>query len=222
MVDTTKESTCWPVNSNDEIVIVDGDGSNTVVAHLPNEFVPVSPTNKRVKMVLPDNISRQWHGWVDYNDTATQSTPLVVVPNVAKKLTNDGLGQYTNRVYQSKYITDIWNTSTNQLSFSEFQIGDTVDFRIEFDITTNANNQEARVEFHLGVSDPNAYTIVASSPLIYKASGTYKVHAITSFYIGNELTLNNPGEIYILSDDNATVKVGGFFIKYTLQPRAAT
>ena len=222
MVDTTKESTCYPVNSNDEIVLTDGDGDDAVVSSLPNEWIPVSPTNKRMKVVLPDNISRQWHGWVDYNDTATQSSPLAVVTNVPKKLTNDGLGQYTNRTYQSKYITDIWNTSTNQLSFSEFQIGDTIDFRIEFDLTTNANNQEVRIEFHLGVGDPYAYVIVASSPLIYKSTGTYRVHAITSFYIGNALTLNNPGEIYIVSDNSASVKVGGFFIKYTLQPRAAT
>lgn len=222
MVDTTKESTCWPVNSNDEIVIVDGDGSNTVVAHLPNEFIPVSPTNKRVKMVLPDNISRQWHGWVDYNDTATQSSPLSVLPNTPKKLTNDTLGQYTNKAYESKYITDIWNPVTNQFDFNDLQIGDTVDARVELDLTTTTNNQTARIEFKFGVGDPSAYTIVASSPFEYKATDTYRIHAITSFYIGNELTRSNPAEIYIVSDDHASVKVGGFFIKYTLQPRSAT
>lgn len=30
MVDTTKESTCYPVNSNDEVVLVDGAGSNAL------------------------------------------------------------------------------------------------------------------------------------------------------------------------------------------------
>lgn len=34
--------------------------------------------------------------------------------------------------------------------------------------------------------------------------------------------VNSNDEVYIVSDNNATVKVGGFFIKYTLQPRAAT
>lgn len=70
--------------------------------------------------------------------------------------------------------------------------------------------------------DPATYVIIASSPLIYKAHGLYRIHAFTSFYIGNSLTLDNPAELYIVSDDNATVKVGGFFIKYTLQPREST
>lgn len=222
MVDTTKESTCYPVNSNDEVVLVDGAGSNVVTAHLPNEWVPIDPATKRMKVVLPDNISRQWHGWVDYNDTATQSSPLAVVADVPKKLTNDGLGQYTNKTYQSKYITGVWNTSTNQFDFSEMQIGDTIDVRIELDLTTTANNQEARVEFHFGVGDPATYTIAASSPLQYKNAGTYKVHAFSGFYIGNSLTLDNPGEVYIVSDNTASVKVSGFFIKYTLQQRSAT
>jgi len=67
MVDTTKESTCYLVNSNDEIVLTDGDVDNAVVSSLPNEWIPVSPTNKRMKAVLPDNIARQWHGWVDFS-----------------------------------------------------------------------------------------------------------------------------------------------------------
>lgn len=78
------------------------------------------------------------------------------------------------------------------------------------------------MEFRFGVGNPYSYTIVASSPFQYKNTGLYKIHAFTSFYIGNELTLNNPGEVYIVSDNNASVKVAGFFIKYTLQPRVAT
>lgn len=37
----------------------------------------------------------------------------------------------------------------------------------------------------------------------------------------DEIVLTD-GEVYIVSDNNASVKVGGFFIKYTLQPRDAT
>lgn len=222
MVDTTKESTCYPVNSNDEIVLVDGVGNNTVVAHLPNEWIPVDPSTKRMKVVLPDNISRISTGFMDYADAATASSPIQVVANTPKKLTCDGLGSQTLKTYKTPYITELWNASTNQFNLSDFQIGDMVDLRIGIEITTTAINQEIEIYMKLGVGDPNTYNLTVSAPFQYKSTGSYTIYNYPMLYIGNTLTKDNPAEIWIVSDHNATVKVFGWYIKYDLQQRAAT
>ena len=66
-------------------------------------------------------------GFLDYNDLATHTTPITLVANVDKKLTNDTLGAFTNILYSPFGVNSIWNSSTNSYDFTELSLGDTID-----------------------------------------------------------------------------------------------
>ena len=54
-------------------------------------------------------------GWIDYSNSGTSIN--YTAPN-ALKLTNDGLGLYTNKTFKPYGITELFNTTTNQFNFS--------------------------------------------------------------------------------------------------------
>ena len=59
-------------------------------------------------------------GWVDYEDSATTTTPINLTQNVWTDLTNDKAGSGTITTYKPSFITgDLWNSASNSLDFSE-------------------------------------------------------------------------------------------------------
>ena len=151
-------------------------------------------------------------GFFDYNDLATQTTPISVTGGGGfVKLTNDGLGVNTNKDYPPSGITDIWDASNDRFDFSELKLGDMIDIRLDLEVTTTSPNQEIDVRLFLGVG-ATEYSI-AFVETSFKSAGAQPVDRYNGIYIGNALTLNNFGEFRIQSDGNATVKVNGWYCK---------
>lgn len=154
-------------------------------------------------------------GLYDYNDLATQTTPISVTGGAGwVLLTNDTLGPQTSTDWILKSVPAIWTGgTTNQFDFSGVDLGASVDLRIDISVTTTTPNTACGITMFFGVGDPNTYSIPMVSDRVFKAAGTYQISEYNSFYIGNDLTKSNPAEIKIKADNNITVKVNGWYLR---------
>lgn len=153
-------------------------------------------------------------GFFDYNDLATTGSPITHNGSEGfKKLTNDGLGAFTNINYKPLGMTTLWDTTASQFDFSELSLGDMVDIRIDVDVTTTSPNQDTSIQLLLGIGgSPYTLEIDEISP---KTARTKKMLSYTGIYMGDANTLNNPGEFQIDTDSNATITVNGWYLKVT-------
>lgn len=152
-------------------------------------------------------------GWYDYNDLATQSTPLSVTGGVETYLTNDGQGSFTNKDFAVARITDVYNTSTNSFDFSGLPLGSTVGIRLDLVFTTTQPNQGISCFLNLGVGNIDEYSIRWGGENVWKSVGTHSFSVYNKIYIGNDLTKNNPAKLSVLSDDDFNVVVNGWFVE---------
>jgi hypothetical protein len=165
---------------------------------------------------LPGTVSQ---GVYDYNDVTTTSTAIpLTAATVAYKLTNDAAGSSTNTTYALAGLANVWEgLSVNQFDWTtdtKLALGDSVDIRFDVEYTTTAVNTEVSLELHVGVGDPNAYTLQVIGNENIVSAGT--VPRIVSFglYMGDSTTLTFPTEVWArASKVGTTVKVNGWYIR---------
>lgn len=152
-------------------------------------------------------------GFWDYNDTATSTTPIALTAaNTEYQLTNNGAGVYTNTAYALPGITNIYNTATNYFNFSSLKLGDTVDIRVEYEVTTGSASNEIGLLMELGIGT-TPYKLVVDRQY-FKSASTNKVVANAHIYIGNNDTKDGLARFLIKNDaTGATVKVAGWYIR---------
>ena len=151
-------------------------------------------------------------GYFDYADLATQTTPITVAPNTQTLLTNDADGADTN-ISQPPYgVTAIWDADSDEFNFSQLSIGDTVDIRVHLKTTTTTANQKYHVDMKFAFDAPDEFENRIFSQVV-KTYGEDEQTFITTLYIGSESVKNYPARFYITSDDDATVKVVGWFCR---------
>mgnify|MGYP000332746881 CR=1 FL=1 len=152
------------------------------------------------------------HGLWDYNDLATQTTPLNAVAATPLALTNDGAGPFTNLAYKPDGFGDIWDMGVGQdFDWTELSLGDTVDLRVDIEITTTSVNQVVDIYLELG-QGASPYQILFDTTLL-KSVTTKQLVSFSSIYMGDANTLNNPAQFFVLTDANATVKVNGWYVR---------
>ena len=182
---------------------------------LPNKMITTNANGTALIMseipTIPDPYLASI-GFFDYADLATQTTPISFVNGVDKKLTNDGLGATTNKNYPPYGITDVWSTSTNACNFSQLSLGDAVGIRFDVIATTTSANQDISGYIKLGVGTASEYQLQIFSENIKTSGANHRVF-YTKLYIGNEDIRTAPAEFYILSDNNGTVKVNGWYFQ---------
>ena len=182
---------------------------------LPNKMITTNADGTALIMseipTIPDPYLASI-GFFDYADLATQTTPISFVTGVDKKLTNDGLGATTNKNYPPYGITDVWNTVTNSCDFSQLSLGDAVGIRFDVTATTTSANQVISGYIKLGIGTPSEYILNIFGQQI-KTAQANQFSLFTKLYIGNEDIRTAPAEFYILSDNNGTVKVNGWYFQ---------
>ena len=182
---------------------------------LPNKMITTNANGTALIMseipTIPDPYLASI-GFFDYADLATQTIPISFVAGVDKKLTNDALGATTNKNYPPYGITDVWSTSTNACDFSQLSLGDAVGIRFDVTATTTSANQVISGYIKLGVGTASEYQLQIFSENI-KTSGANNRVFYTKLYIGSEDIRTAPAEFYILSDNNGTVKVNGWYFQ---------
>jgi len=150
-------------------------------------------------------------GYFHYTDTATQTTPLTILPDTNKKLTNDGLGAQTNLTQAPYGISTLFNTTTNEFDFSQLSIGDTLDLRVDLLLTTTSANQKYLVFLRVGEGSPSQYDLPIFNGQIKSISSDNRIIGSEPFSIDYQDHIDYPATLYILSDDDGSVKVNGWF-----------
>lgn len=155
-------------------------------------------------------------GWIDHNDTATTATPIAYTGGSGfVALTNDKLGANTNLANKPTWLsTSLFNSGTNEFDWTSLRIGDTLDIRLDVQVTTSAPNQEIEVRLFLGIGDVGAYSLPYDEASV-KSSGLHQVLRFSGVYMGDSVTLNNPGQFRFSSLDDASIVVNGWYIKVT-------
>ena len=207
--------------SNGNIIITQtvGESSNTIFSQEAS-MIDQPSTNSIYDLVttikgyigteLPDSFSG---GWADYEDVATTGTPIAVsaVPVV---LTNDGLGVDTNTSYLpvgGNGITQLWDTSSNGFDFSDLEVGDMVDIRMDITMIITSNNTAVDVDLYMGSGGSIVVPFISQQN--FKSTGSFEVIRYMGIYIGSEDVRDNLAQLKVSADNNCTCTVHGWYIK---------
>lgn len=148
-------------------------------------------------------------GWFYYEDLATKTTPLTIVANVVKTLTNDTGGDATNDNYPPFGVSSLWNSTTNQVDFSQLQGGDMVKIRVGLDITTDVNNAQWAVRIRAELAHLRAKMIFDIANGFQETAATFQKTMFNEIFIESYLT-DYPAEFQFFSNKAGSVIVGGF------------
>ncbi len=151
-------------------------------------------------------------GYFDYNDLATQTTPLNAVANVALKLTNDTEGANTSTDQNPYGVSYVWDYVTNQFNFSELEVGDTIDVRVHVQVTTTTSNQKVSLSAKFGIGSVAEFTN-SIFETTFKTSGLHEISFVAPFYMGSTYITDYPAELYLTTDASATVNVDGWYVR---------
>ena len=154
-------------------------------------------------------------GLVDYNDSTTAGTPLVILAGVPKILTNDGAGAFTNKSFLPVGVTDIWD-EVDSFDWSELPLGSMIDIRLDISLTTASPNTTVEIDLHLGTGG-GAYTIPFVTDADFKIAAVHTVNKYNGIYIGDANTKDNGGQFKITCDKNSTVIVNGWYCKIIIR-----
>ncbi len=150
-------------------------------------------------------------GYFDYNDAGTTTTPLTLVTNIDKLLTNDTLGVFTNSTQRPYGVPSVWNTDVNGFDFQYCTVGDVVFVRFDITVTTTTANQNVKAFLRLVEGSSGQYDLPFLE-ITYKTAGTHKIIRIVEFYLGDQNYLDYPSKFYVNTDASATCIVNGWFV----------
>ena len=148
-------------------------------------------------------------GGFDYNDLATQTTPLAYVSGDLQ-LSNDTLGTYTFLSQPPYGITGVWDEVTNTLDFSQLSVGDEVFIRIDINHTTTANNQKTNLYILFGEGTATETKQKICPEIANKDIGTDEIVFTYNFQIRNNEWRTTPAKIIYSSDDSSSIVVNGW------------
>lgn len=151
--------------------------------------------------------SRDW--FIDYNDLATQSTPLAYTTGNLQ-LTNDWAWPYSTSSYAPMWVTQLWNTTTNQFDFTKLAVWDEITLRFDLLVTTSATNQTVKIFATFDIWW-TPYNLVLDNQH-FKTAMEYNIVETETFYVWSAGMRNNPWALYFNSDANASIKVNWFYI----------
>ena len=152
-------------------------------------------------------------GLFDYNDLATQTTPIVVTGGGGfVDLTNDELGSFTNKSYPPDNVTDVWDTNTNRFDFTELSLGSQVHIRLDLEVTNSAPNTQIDIALEAGLG-ASPYDIQWLD-IFEKTATAHKIVVSSFLYMGDLNTRDNPAKFKIEADGNCTVKVNGWVVMF--------
>ncbi len=154
-------------------------------------------------------------GWADYNDFATSAAPITVTGGAGwVQMTNDTVGTYTNTDHLPNDVTQLWDAATDEFDFSELEVGDMVDIRLDIEITTPSNNTTVDCQLSLSTG-ASAFTVHMITGQDYKTAGTFDSIVYNGIYMGSQDVIDNGGQVQVQADKTCTVIVHGWYIKVT-------
>ncbi len=152
------------------------------------------------------------HGWADYADATTSTTPIVLTPNSWTQLTNDGAGANTRTDYLPFGVSSLMHTPAGTLNLTELSRGDIIKVRNTFTITPNSNNARINLRYAMGLASP--FYLDKDLGKLPNGSGqpTKFGLEIDIIYAGESDVRDNPVAIEVRSNKLASVVVSNTLI----------
>ena len=147
-------------------------------------------------------------GFMDYNDT---TGTISVVANTWTDIPNNGAGAFSNTAYKPNLVTDIIDTSTGYLDFSDLTLGSQIIVRNDFKVIPSVNNTLLELRYVLG-QGANEYALLFWSERLDNGSGI-EYQRVPSFpiYMGDLNTLGGVGKLQIrLSNTSDVINAGSY------------
>ncbi|NQY41958.1 MAG: hypothetical protein HRT87_01225 [Legionellales bacterium] len=177
----------------------DGQGANSITEQDMRDLI-VSMNKKR-------------GGFIDYNDTSTTSSALVVSADTWTTIPNDGLGAFSNDTYKPDGVTNLMNVASGHIDVSELELGSAILIRNDFTITPSANNAKLELRYELGTGG-GVYHQSKRMPRLDEGGGVdYRINlSVDNIYMGDLNTKDNPIKIQVKCTSAATLVNSGTVI----------
>ena len=185
------------------------------------------------KFIIPDGVVNQniqkmksselgpatlWDfGIFDYRDTLTATNPIALTGGSPAVLTNNS-STGTFKILPDTEVTDLWISAIDKFDFSDLNIGDMVEIRLDCEVTTTVTNQDYSIDLEMAQTT-TPYNIPFIHSENVKTVGTHDVVRWLGFYMRDLNTINGQGQFIITSASNLTVKVHGWYMKLTKKGR---
>ena len=141
-------------------------------------------------------------GWADYNHSGGA---VALTPNTWTTIANDGAGAYTNTSYLPPGVSQLMDTSTGEVDFSELSLGDEVTIRQDIAITPTVNGGEVIIRIQLGTGAGTYYLPIASKTLNQGAGVQDDLVRLALVYMGDTNTLGGSGVLQVKSSISASL-----------------
>lgn len=186
-----------------------------------NKFIiPDGAVSQNIQKMTSSSLgpAQLWDfGIFDYRDTLTATTPVALTGGSPAILTNNS-STGTFKSLPDTAVTDLWISATDKFDFSELNIGDMVEIRLDCDVTTTQVNQDYSIDLELAQATvPYTLPIIQSENV--KTVGSHSVVRWMGFYMKDLNTINGGAQFIINSASNLTVRVYGWYIKLTKKGR---
>jgi len=133
------------------------------------------------------------NGFIDYSDTSTTSTPLVLTGGVWTIIPNDGLGVASNDTYPPTGVTELLNVATGAIDTTELNLGDTILVRNDYLVRPGTNNTLLEFRYSLGTGG-GVYPLEKIIGRLDSGSGQPYRFSLSAdlIYMGDLNTKDNP------------------------------
>ena len=170
------------------------DGSSGQWVSVSGGGIPLSTTSKT--------------GWMDYNDA---SGSFSISANTWTDIPNDGAGAFTNKGYKPASVSEVLDTSTGYLDFSDLPLGSEIALRNDLTVTPNTNNALLEMRYVLG-GGAGEYALNFLAERLDSGSGI-AYQRVTTFpiYMGDTNTKGNPGKLQVRLSTPGTVQNAGVY-----------
>jgi len=150
-------------------------------------------------------------GWYNYDHDG--ASVAITAAATYYDLINDGAGPNTYSFQKLPGVDDVWNTSTNRFDFTDLEVGDTLDIRVDLVVTTGASNTGVDLVLELATGSGSPITI----PIFtrnFKVAATYQITTTFGTFLGSALTQGNPARLRVRADaTGSTVVINGWYVR---------
>ncbi len=153
-------------------------------------------------------------GFFDYNDSTGN---VSITADTWTDVPNDGIGAYTNKIYKPSNVSEIIDTNTGYLDFSDLTLGSELLIRNDFTITPSTNNCLLEARYLLGQGAAE-YALVFWSERLDNGSGI-PYQRVTNFpiYMGDTNTQGGVGKLQVRLSTNGTLTNAGSYVSVKLK-----
>ena len=152
-------------------------------------------------------------GWMDYNDSTGSFS---IAADTWTNVPNNGAGSFTNKTFKPPSVTEVLDTTTGHLDFSDLPLGSEITLRNDITVVPNSNNALLQMRYVLGTG-ANEYALNFLNDRLDSGSGvSYQKVSTFPIYMGDTNTKNNAGKLQIKLSVAGTITNSGVYASIQL------